>query len=158
MLLPFWMVFFMAKGWNQIYPKDCYRVLLVISGKTGVSFPKAVNIILREGLIHSPNLLGEWKLPQSTTQAHLLKPTPLQQPGPLTKEMLEKRQELEEWETRFSNILKQWDKVPEKSQKFHIKKARELKEVVSNAKYILALANGETVPLEATGKGAPSNE
>lgn len=37
-----------------------------MSGETGLSFPKVVNIVLREGLIR----LG--KIPESTSQAHLL--------------------------------------------------------------------------------------
>ena len=42
---------------KQIYPRDVYRVLLIMSGETGVSFPKLVNIVLLEGLIR----LGEEK-------------------------------------------------------------------------------------------------
>ena len=37
-----------------------------MSGETGLSFPKVVNIVVREGLIR----LG--KIPESTSQAHLL--------------------------------------------------------------------------------------
>jgi hypothetical protein len=37
-----------------------------LSGETGLSFPKVVNIVIREGLIR----LG--KIPESTSQAHLL--------------------------------------------------------------------------------------
>jgi len=82
----------MNASWKQIYPRDCYRVLLQMSGETGISFPKLVNIVIREGLIR----LG--KLPEETSQAHLLRPTPIQnktkekpkKPEPISDKELER--------------------------------------------------------------------
>ncbi len=51
------------KSFKQIYPEDCYRVLLMLSGKTGISFPKTVNIVVREGLIRLNPLLESLGIP-----------------------------------------------------------------------------------------------
>ena len=129
----------MAKSWKQIYPEDCYRVLLMLSGETGLSFPKVVNIVVREGLIR----LG--KLPEETSQAHLLQPRPLitKQEKPLTTK---EQEEIKKLQATFSNILKNWSLIKPKDRLFWIEKAKKTltkygKEKVPNAELVLALAN-----------------
>ena len=62
---------------------------------------------------------------------------------PLTKTQIEREKKLQDLETRFSNAIKQWNSMHEDSKEYYIKKAKKYETVVSNAKLILALANGE---------------
>jgi len=97
---------------KQIYPRDVYRVLLMISGETDVSFPKLVNIVLREGLIRLE------KLPEETSQAHLLKPKPLG--GKVERDTKKPVQEDPETRKRFiKQALEGWDEYPDE-QKIHL--------------------------------------
>ena len=89
----------MKTSWKQIYPRDCYRVLLKMSGETGISFPKIVNIVIREGLIR----LG--KLPEETSLAHLLQPTPINQDKNKTEKKPIPDEELEEF---YASEIKNW--------------------------------------------------
>jgi hypothetical protein len=70
---------------------------------------------------------------------------PLHQKKPkaLTKKELERAQKLKDLEQQFSNVIKQWDTVPEKSKRYHIEKAKKYLHVIPNAEYVLALANGK---------------
>lgn len=112
-------------GWKQIYPEDCYRKMLVISGETGVSFPKVVNILIREGLIR----LGE--IPEETSLAHMLKP----------KDFIPNDPHLEAVEKRLTNILRNWNYVKgnPKSRDYWIREARKYKQLPA-AQEILELA------------------
>jgi len=83
----------MNASWKQIYPRDCYRILLKLSGETGLSFPKLVNVVVREGLI----ALGY--LPENTSQKYLLKPTPV------VAAEEQKQQKQENDEERVKNFL-----------------------------------------------------
>jgi len=96
------------KAWIQIYPKDCYRVLLVLSGETGVSFPKIVNIVVREGLIRLD------KIPESTSLASLLVKTPFEPPSrPKTKEEKLEKHLLEQKDNLFKGMWEQWSLHPD---------------------------------------------
>jgi len=108
----------MAKdSWKQIYPRDVYRVLLLLAGETGLSFPKVVNIAIREGLI----ALG--KLPQSSSAAKLLVATPVFEVDPREK------QKTEELTARLQNVLKEWDSMKPKAREYYLKKAEENREL-----------------------------
>ena len=137
----------MVKGsWKQIYPKDCYRVLLGICSETGLSFPKVVNITVREGLIRLD------KIKESTSQAYLLKPKPLEEPQPRTKAEIKRQKKLKELEKRFSQVIEQWPKLSEKAKLYHIAEAEKYEASVPNAKFVLALANGNSKPVVVCGK------
>jgi len=143
----------MAKGWKQIYPRDVYRRLLIISGETGVSFPKLVNITVREGLIYSPDLPDKWKLPKSTSEAHLLVERPIIEPKPLTKEQIEQQNKIQQEQKLFSEIIKQWATMRQSAKKKHIEAAKKWADKVPNAKLVLALANGKTPSLKVAERG-----
>jgi len=110
--------------WKQIYPRDCYRVLLVISGETGISFPKVVNIIVREGLIR----LG--KIPEDTSKASLLVQRPYVEPKKMSPEVVK-------WEKHFKEVQKQWPTLNEDAKRKQMKKARQLAEQFRSAKDFL---------------------
>ena len=114
-------------GWKQIYPKDCYRRMLVLSGEGDISFPKVVNILVREGLIR----LGE--IPEDTSLAYLLKP----------RDFVLNDPHLEAIEKQLINILRNWDEIikPE-AKNFWIKKAKQFKQLPA-AQRILEKAQGE---------------
>jgi hypothetical protein len=61
---------------------------------------------------------------------------------PLTTEQVQQKSEVANWEKRFSLAIKEWSSMPEKSQVWHVQKAKELLDGVPNAKLVLALANG----------------
>jgi hypothetical protein len=70
------------------------------------------------------------------------KPLIQKEPKPLTKKQIEREQKLKDLEQQFSNVIKQWNTVPEKSRRYYIKKAKKYEHVIPNAKLVLALANG----------------
>jgi len=96
-------------GWKQIYPKDCYRKMMVLSGTTDISFPKVVNILVREGLIR----IGE--IPEETSLAYLLKP----------KDFIPTDPHVEALEKQFVSVLRQWPELKLKSQEYWLRKAQE---------------------------------
>jgi len=74
----------------------------------------------------------------------------------LTKEQIEREKRLKDIETQFSNVIKQWNTMTEKSRQHYIKKAKKYETVISNAKLVLALANGENVSPKLMEKGEAS--
>ncbi|MDH5733061.1 MAG: hypothetical protein OEY88_04680 [Candidatus Bathyarchaeota archaeon] len=100
-------------GWKQIYPKDCYRKMLVLSGETDISFPKVVNILVREGLIR----IGE--IPEEKSLAYLLKP----------KGFIPTDPRLETLKKHLTNANKNWDIMNSKAQSYWLKKAGENKQL-----------------------------
>jgi hypothetical protein len=111
----------MAKGsWKQIYPKDCYSQMLILAGETGTSFPKVVNILVREGLIS----MG--KIPKDTSLTYVL----LKQPAPEPKE------ELVKIKRTFIQVEERFEKLKPEVQQIWIKKAQEHPEL-EEAKAIL---------------------
>ena len=106
--------------WKQIYPKDCYDKMLIKAGETGISFPKLVNILVREGLIR----IGE--ISEETSQAYLL----TKQEPPQAKE------ELVKIKRTFISVEEQFETLKPEAKDYWIKKAREHQEL-EEAKAIL---------------------
>ena len=150
----------MTKGWKQIYPQDCYRALMKISAETGVSFPKVVNIIVREGLIYSPKLPDKWKLPEYTSLTRLLVETPFVKPKPKPKLSMEEQKHLKYIEHQLSIILELWHSFDRKTKRHHVATAKEYLGRVPNAKLVLALADGEqfTNPLTSSVSKKPRDD
>ena len=116
----------MTKSWKQIYPRDCYRKLLVMSGETGLSFPKVVNIVVREGLIR----LGE--IPETTSLAQLLN-----KDGNILIDP-----HVEAVERQLTNAFKQWKSMKTEAKTYYIDKAREY-EKLPIAQEILKVTSNE---------------
>lgn len=127
------------KDWRQIYPRDCYRVLLVISGETGISFPKLVNIVLREGLIR----LG--KISESTSQASLLVKKPFESTQAPTAEQSKEQKLLEDQDQQFKKVVEQWDQHPSEEWRADwFARAEKWKDKLESARLVLARKESAT--------------
>jgi len=69
-----------------------------------------------------------------------------EEPKPLTKVEVEEQKKLKDLEALFSRVIEQWTSLSEKAKQSHVKKARNYETVIPNAKLVLALANGESIP------------
>jgi len=133
------------KSFKQIYPEDCYRVLLMLSGKTGISFPKTVNIVVREGLIRLNPLLeglGIPTIPEETSQADLLSPRPLVKPKEEEKKPIRLDRETLKVQAilvRIKEAIIKGEEIPEKSLSYAKQKATQLRNVLPEAEEILQL-------------------
>jgi len=130
-----------GKAWRQIYPADCYRVLLMLSGKTGISFPKLVNIVVREGLIRlNPILssLGIPTIPAETSEASLLSERPIvkeEKPIELDREILKVQSIL----IAIRQAIVNDEEIPLKSLLYAKKKAEKLIGIIPEAEQVLQL-------------------
>ena len=133
------------KSFKQIYPEDCYRVLLMLSGKTGISFPKTVNIVVREGLIRLNPLLeslGIPTIPEETSQADLLSPRPLVKPKEEEKKPIQLDRETLKIQRILITLKKaiiNGEEVSEKSLLYAKQRAEQLKNVLPEANELLEL-------------------
>jgi hypothetical protein len=64
---------------------------------------------------------------------------------PLGLEQLKEQEKIRRLDKFYSEVLKQWPTLSEKTRRAHIARAKEVAEKVPNAKLVLALANGEVV-------------
>jgi hypothetical protein len=64
---------------------------------------------------------------------------------PLGLEQLKEQEKIRKLDKFYSEVLKQWPNLSEKTRQAHIAKAKEMNEKVPNAKLVLALANGDVV-------------
>jgi len=64
---------------------------------------------------------------------------PLVAEKPLTLKQLKKNESIAKLTKEFSNVIAQWDSMNEKAKNFWIKKAKENRETVPNAKLLLGL-------------------
>jgi hypothetical protein len=121
-------------SWKQIYPRDCYRILLMISGETGISFPKVVNIIIREGLIRLS------KVQETTSEARLLVKRPIESPKVTAPQDRKEQRLLEEKAKVFSMVLEQWKEHTSPQWRTRwIEEAQKYLGRVRNAELIIAL-------------------
>ena len=133
------------KSFKQIYPEDCYRVLLMLSGKTGISFPKTVNIVVREGLIRLNPLLeslGIPTIPEETSQADLLSARPLVKPKEEEKKPIQLDRETLKIQRILITLKKaiiNGEEVSEKSLLYAKQRAEQLKNVLPEANELLEL-------------------
>jgi hypothetical protein len=96
----------------------------MISGETGVSFPKVVNIILREGLIR----LG--KIQDTTSEVRLLVRRPIEAPKSTTREEQKEQHALEEKAKVFSMVIEQWEQHT--SPQWRARWVKKLRNIVTN--------------------------
>jgi len=132
------------KAFKQIYPADCYRVLLMLSGKTGISFPKVVNIVVREGLIRlNPILesLGIPAIPEDTSEANLLSETPLIKPKEESGTVMLNRETLKIQSILITikKAISKGEEVSEKSLLYAKQRAEQFKNILPEANELLEL-------------------
>lgn len=64
---------------------------------------------------------------------------PLVAEKPLTLKQLKKKESIAKITKEFSNVIKQWDSMNVKAKNFWIKKAKEYRDTIPNAKLVLGL-------------------
>lgn len=112
----------------------------MISGETGLSFPKVVNIVIREGLIR----LG--KIPESTSQASLLVKKPFESAKATSIEQIKEQELLKAKDQQFKMMLDQWDIHTDLNWRIKATaEAEKWKDKLQSARDLLNLANKEEV-------------
>lgn len=71
---------------------------------------------------------------------------PLVKAKPLTKAEIGSQKKLKKLEKLFSQVIEQWPTLSEKAKLSHIANAEKYEASVPNAKFVLALANGNSEP------------
>jgi len=120
--------------------KVLYKAFIRLQADKGLGRSFAGLLPFTEGLYR----LGY--IPQGDYEEHVRKYSQeLVEAKPSRFEQLKEQEKIRRLDKLYSEVLKQWPTLSEKTRQVHIANAKEVAEKVSNAKLVLALANGEMV-------------